>query len=48
MSTLSATVDSVSTTKSFGVIITDPCSSTVYSIDPIADISAIIPNSDVI
>ena len=39
------------TTKSvtFGVIITDdPCSATVYSIEPIADITAIIPGSDVI
>jgi hypothetical protein len=39
------------TTKSvtFGVIISDdPCSTTVYSIDPIADITAIIPDSNVI
>ena len=38
------------TTKSvtFGVIITDPCSSTVYSISSIAEITAIIPDSNVI
>ena len=38
------------TTKSvtFGVIITDPCSTTVYTIDPIAEITAIIPASNII
>ena len=32
----------------FGVIITEPCTPTVYSIDPIADITAIIPDNNVI
>jgi hypothetical protein len=42
--------ETYTTTKSvtFGVIITDPCSSTVYSIIFITEITAIIPDSNVI